>query len=241
VESLREVYRHISGRTPPWTPLYLHHRALQAYVERTGLHALSILGGSGLRILDVGCGEMPFRRFFDRGDRGARYEGADIPGASSHASVIVDPQTQSIAAETGAYDLVVSFQVLEHSSNPLMLLGECRRVIRPGGMLFMTLPFMFEYHAVPRDFRRWTHEGIAQDLAGAGFVDIAVEPIESDLQSLLVMNQAYLARHVGHVATKPLFLVLNLAALVVDRLKTDPGYRVVPLTLGVRARKPKDG
>ena len=105
----------------------------------------------------------------------------------------------------------------------------------------MTLPFMFEYHAVPRDFRRWTHEGIAEDLVSAGYVDIVVEPIESDLQSLLVINQAYLARHLGHVATKPLFLFLNMAALIADRIKADPGYRAVPLTLGVMARKPKDG
>jgi SAM-dependent methyltransferase len=238
-QSIREAYRRVSGRTPPWTPLYLHHRALEVYVERQGHRILSSFAEGNLRILDVGCGTMPFRRFFENGSgRSTSYEGGDIPGASARATVVVDPGTQAILAETGSYDLVVSFQVLEHSSQPLALLRECFRVLRAGGALFLTIPFMFEYHGVPRDFRRWTHEGIFEDLVSTGFSNVVVEPIESDLHSLLVMNEAFIARHLGHVATKPIFLALNLAALVGERLEVTNRHRVVPLTLGATARKP---
>jgi SAM-dependent methyltransferase len=234
---LRGISSQIGGRTPLWTPLYLHHRLLDAYIERQAQKVLELQSAQHCRILDVGCGTMPFRRHFERHDMFISYEGADIPGASADSTVVVDPGTQSIAAAGGSYDLVVSFQVLEHSSQPLTLLAECLRVLRSGGVLFLTLPFMFEYHAVPRDFRRWTHEGICEDLASAGFVDVTAEPVESDLHSLMVMNEAYIARHWGYVATKPLFLALNIAGLVLQRLRTPPSHRLIPLTIGVIARK----
>ncbi|HVZ71152.1 MAG TPA: methyltransferase domain-containing protein [Polyangia bacterium] len=214
----------------------MHHRALEAYVAE---RAPQVVGSfaSDVRILDVGCGDMPYRKFFEGGPRAVTYyEGADIAGADGLANVSIDPATQAIGAPSDRYDLVVSFQVLEHSSHPLTLLRECRRVLKPGGRLFATLPFFFEYHAVPRDFRRWTHEGIKEDLLDCGFEDVTVDPVETDLHSLMVVNELYLARMFGYVVTKPLFLALNVAALAARRLRT-PQHRIVPLTLGVTARR----
>jgi SAM-dependent methyltransferase len=161
----------------------------------------------------------------------------DIAGAESQAMLEIDPATQAISAETASYDVVVSFQVLEHSSHRLALLRECRRVLRPNGVLMLTLPFVFEYHAVPGDFRRWTTEGITEDLQDCGYADVVAEPIETDLHSLLVVNELFVSRHLGYVATKPLFLALNLAALAAAKLKA-PAHRILPLTLGVVARRP---
>jgi SAM-dependent methyltransferase len=235
---IRDFYRSVVGRSPPWTPLHLCHRAIDRYVGGQASKVLDGVGGSAVRVLDVGCGDMPYRKFFDRDGRCAAYDGADIAGAQSQATVEIDPFTQAISAPSGSYDLVISFQVLEHVHRPMELLRECHRVLRPGGALMLTLPFVYEYHAVPRDFRRWTHEGITDDLEVAGYGDIAVEPIETDLHSLLVIGQLYLTRYFGYVMTKPLFLTLNSAALAAERLKTSHQLRIIPLTLGATARKP---
>jgi len=233
---LREAYRRWAGRSPLWTPLHLHHRALDAFVKERAPRVIDQAGATAVRVLDVGCGDLPYKRFFDD-PRVAAYDGADIAGAQSQATLEIDPATQAISAETASYDVVVSFQVLEHSSHPLALLRECRRVLRPNGVLMLTLPFVFEYHAVPGDFRRWTTEGITEDLQDCGYADVVAEPIETDLHSLLVVNELFVSRHLGYVATKPLFLALNLAALAAAKLKA-PAHRILPLTLGVVARRP---
>jgi SAM-dependent methyltransferase len=236
---LRQLYRVFVGRSPPWTPMHLSHRALDRYVEDAAPRVIDRAGGASARILDVGCADMPYRKFFARDARCAAYDGADIAGAGAgQATVAIDPDTQRISAPSSSYDIVVSFQVLEHSSRPLDLLRECRRVLRPGGAILLTLPFIFEYHAVPRDFRRWTHEGIAEDMAATGFADIVAEPLETDLQALAVINELYLARHWGYVVTKPLFLAANMAALAATRLRRRHPTQVLPLTLGVTAVKP---
>jgi SAM-dependent methyltransferase len=225
-----------AGRSPAWTPLFLHHRALGRYVESRVPSVFDLASVPSARVLDVGCGDMPFRAFFERDARCGAYEGADIPGSGSKAAIEIDPTTQRIAAPDAAYDVVVAFQVLEHSAQPVPLLRECHRVLKPGGVLFATLPFVFEYHAVPGDFRRWTTEGIAEELASVGFQQIAVDPIETDLQSLIVINELYLTRQIGYVITKPLFLVLNAAALAADKLRRQHPHRVLPLTIGVVGR-----
>ena len=57
-------------------------------------------------------------------------------------------------------DTVTSFQVLEHLREPGMFISECRRILRPGGSLFMTVPFMWHIHETPNDYFRLVSGGV---------------------------------------------------------------------------------
>lgn len=131
--------------------------------------------------------------------------------------------------------LVVSFQALEHVPRPDRLLAECQRILRPGGVLFCTAPFVFEYHAVPGDYHRWTVEGLAYDLSIAGFTGVGAEAVESDWESVITVMQFLMARKIGYVLGKPFFLALNLLSWLPVRMV--PG--LCPLTIGAWGTKPR--
>jgi SAM-dependent methyltransferase len=62
--------------------------------------------------------------------------------------------------EAADYDFVLSTQVLEHAEDPTTYLQECCRVLRPGGHLLLTTHGIFEDHALPHDYWRWTAGGL---------------------------------------------------------------------------------
>jgi SAM-dependent methyltransferase len=69
---------------------------------------------------------------------------------------------------TGSADCVLLSEVLEHVPRPENLLREAARVLRPGGRVLLTVPFMAPLHQLPYDYWRFTHEGLRRMLADAG-------------------------------------------------------------------------
>jgi SAM-dependent methyltransferase len=66
-------------------------------------------------------------------------------------------------------DVVVSTQVLEHVPDPRAYLLECRRILKPGGMLILTTHGYWEYHPQPTDLWRWTGPGLRKLVEASGF------------------------------------------------------------------------
>ena len=114
-------------------------------------------------VLDVGCGEMPFRGFLPDGHR---YTGIDVPmaddfGMRQHADIVAfDGLTIPFPDES--FDHIVCTEVLEHAEDPVKLVGEMHRVLRPGGTLVATVPFSARVHHAPHDFHRFTRYRLAQ-------------------------------------------------------------------------------
>ena len=57
-------------------------------------------------------------------------------------------------------DVILLMEVLEHVPDPLRLLRECFRVLRPGGHLCLTVPQYHTIHNHPGDFYRYTRQGL---------------------------------------------------------------------------------
>jgi SAM-dependent methyltransferase len=117
---------------------------------------------SGDIVVDMGCGDMPYRPIFEA--RGARYLACDIGPA---APIEITPG-RPIPVPDGSARGVVSFQVLEHVWDLAWYLGECRRVLRPDGWLLLSTHGTWLYHPHPTDFRRWTGDGLVNEIQGHG-------------------------------------------------------------------------
>src|SRR6267143_3443586 len=59
-----------------------------------------------------------------------------------------------------AADLVTSVSVLEHVRHPERVMQEIYRILRPGGIVYINVPFVFPFHADPDDFYRFSYKGI---------------------------------------------------------------------------------
>ena len=121
------------------------------------------------RLLDLGCGTMPYRPLFAPRleARGGAYVGADLAG--NDAADLAVAETGRVACDDGAFDVVLSSQVLEHVADPDAYLREAHRVLKPGGLLLLSTHGVWSYHPDPRDLWRWTCEGLRTLVARCGF------------------------------------------------------------------------
>lgn len=92
---------------------------------------------------------------------------ADIVPSSEVAVVLDIAQMGCIRSNTiGAIKVA---EVFEHVIDPVRGLKECYRILRPGGFMFLTVPFLHRVHADPTDMQRWTADKWHEELAAAGF------------------------------------------------------------------------
>jgi SAM-dependent methyltransferase len=115
-----------------------------------------VLGTLEGRVLDVGCGQQPYRRWLPDG---GEYVGVDVEERPGVSAVIRPGERWPL--EDGSFDAVLCTQVLEHDSDPEHTLEEIERVLESGGRAVITVPFAYNEHAMPHDYRRYSAIGAA--------------------------------------------------------------------------------
>jgi SAM-dependent methyltransferase len=93
-------------------------------------------------------------------------------------NVNVDGDIQALPFASGSVDGVLCIEVLEHLPKPQTAVDEIHRVLRPGGLLLLTTPFLLSYHGKPgdySDFYRYTDEGLKWLLRH--FTTVSVRPL----------------------------------------------------------------
>lgn len=144
-----------------WTvildPAYISHRGLVKSIR--GFVKQLSLNGNGIW-LDVGCGQQPYRSFFNV----EKYIGMEIDRQNEiqfeQNNVDIFYNGIKFPIDSCSIDGVICTQVLEHVENPKNLISEIERVLKPGGKLILTVPFSWQQHEKPYDFRRFTSFGL---------------------------------------------------------------------------------
>lgn len=152
---------------PPCRPSTLDSFGNRRLILRALQEALPQFAGT---VLDVGCGHMPYRSLLLAPPSAAtKYVGIDLPNNGySQPDLVWDGK--SIPADDNSFDSIVLTEVLEHCPDPSIILQEVNRVLKPGGFLFLTVPFIWPMHCVPYDEFRYTPFSLERLVVNAGFV-----------------------------------------------------------------------
>lgn len=176
-------------------------------------------------VYDLGCGKRPYEQ--DILQVADDYIGVDWAETlhGLQADIVAD-LNRPLPVDDAVASTVVSFQVLEHLSEPQGMLNEAFRILRNNGIIIVTAPFQWWVHEAPHDYFRYTRYGLTHMLAKAGFVDIEVKAV-TGFWSMWVLKFNYhttryirgskLLRILARALLTPIWFAGQIIAPLLDR------------------------
>jgi SAM-dependent methyltransferase len=86
-----------------------------------------------------------------------------------HELIQISSPLHEIPFPDAFFDTIICNAVIEHVENPKEVINELSRVVKKGGYLYLSVPFMQPEHLVPTDFQRYTIDGLKKLVIEAGF------------------------------------------------------------------------
>jgi len=144
--------------------------------------------------LDVGCGEMPYKQLILQ--YAEKYIGLDIENPAYQKAVKPDIfwDGKHIPLNDNSIDCAMATELFEHLPDIETVLKEIRRVLKSGGSLFFTIPFLWPLHDMPHDEYRYTPVSLQRHLRNAGFDGIRIISLGGWDASLAQMIGLWLKR-----------------------------------------------
>jgi SAM-dependent methyltransferase len=217
-------------RATPWHRLSHIVELLPARLERLAADLRVPPEG---RVLDFGCADVPYRRFFGPD---VDYLTADLPGNDAAGIDIRADGTVPVA--DASVDAVVSTQVLEHVADPQVYLSECARVLRPGGRLLLSTHGLMVYHHDPVDYWRWTSAGLRHVVEQAGLRVVRFEGIMGPAAAGFQLVQDAWYWRLPRWARPVLALLLQSLAKLADRVEPAESRDMNALVFALVAERP---
>lgn len=194
----------------------------------------------GAIVLDAGAGECVHKIFFKNhryvsidsgvGDPSYNYKNLDTTGILA-----------SLPFKNCVFDISINIDVLEHLEEPEDALEELYRVLKPGGILYIKVPFCWEEHQCPYDFFRFTSFGLKYLLTKSQFEVVSLEPIGGFFwllgRRLMGVLQFFQEgwKYIFFVLLAPfLGLFLPLACYYLDRFDKERNYTMGYLCIAKR-------
>jgi len=167
-------------------PFYIMRRELLRAVRSLASH---ITG----RVLDIGCGSKPYQELFTSS---TEYVGMDFDSLEKRVRTKADVfyDGTHFPFPDGSFDAAISTEVLEHIFNPSQFLSETHRVLKPGGKLLLTCPFVWDEHEQPYDYARYSSFGLRNLLEQQGFTIIEQRKTGNAVLALIQLKICYINR-----------------------------------------------
>jgi SAM-dependent methyltransferase len=163
------------------------------------------------RLLDVGCGDA--RGLQALIARGWRVEGQEVDPAAAaearaHGVAVHEGELAALGLPAERFDAVTLNHVIEHVHDPLGLLVECRRLLRPGGILVAVTPnagslghrrFGPAWRGLepPRHLHVFSTAALGRLAVAAGFSDVSTRSTGANAYTFGAASSMLAARRAG--------------------------------------------
>jgi SAM-dependent methyltransferase len=127
-------------------------------------------------LLDVGAGNCQYKQDFAGR---CRYISQDVGGKDhcfTYDQIDIRSEIYNIPLPGESVDIILCTQVLEHLKYPVKALQEMHRLLKPGGRLYLTVPFAAEEHMLPYDYFRYTRYALDFLMQEQGFLPPEISP-----------------------------------------------------------------
>lgn len=166
-------------------------------------------------VLDVGCGIMPYRDYLCENGLIEKYIGIDIELTDYHYKLKPDYfwNGKEIPFDDDSFDWIIATEFLEHYHETHEILFEISRVLKKGGVLFFTVPFVWPLHDTPYDEYRFTPYSLEKHFRKASFSEIELKPLGDINSSMAIVtghwinsfSQSKYKKRIIEIIYKPLF------------------------------------
>jgi SAM-dependent methyltransferase len=172
-------------------------------------------------LLDIGCGYMPYKSMvLTPPSRVEKYIGLDLQH-NNYQKPDLEWDGRTIPLINSTIDCALATEVFEHCPEPEAVMGEILRVLKPGGLVFFTVPFLWPLHDVPYDEYRYTPFALKRHLEKAGFEDIKLKALGGWDASLAQMIGLWVRRRFRNFPRKQAILSRLLLPIVWGLTKSD--------------------
>jgi SAM-dependent methyltransferase len=160
---------------PSCTPMNLELFLVRSAILRALQDTAQYFSGT---LLDVGCGHMLYKPLvLAPPSRKTRYVGLDLERSTYGAKSDLLWDGNRIPLPENLVDYALATEVFEHCSSPEIIMGETLRVLKPGSLLFFTVPFLWPLHDVPHDGYCYTPYTLECHLRNSGFTQIKLKAL----------------------------------------------------------------
>lgn len=155
--------------TPYNIETYYNDLSIRSFLESN----LSIMKGV---VLDIGCGKKKYQNLILSAPDVSQYKGMDLEAGKfvydSLADIYWDGITMPL--ENNSVDTAILTEVIEHCLDPKIVTKESYRVLKPGGSILFSTPFIYHLHGMPHDYSRPASNGLLELFKSAGFSKVEI-------------------------------------------------------------------
>ena len=166
-------------------------------------------------VLDIGAADRWIEKYLPKN---TSYIALDYPATGQElyaAKPSVFADAANLPFGDNLFDAIICLEVIEHVPDPHKVIIEIARVLKKGGIAWVSMPFLYPLHDAPFDFQRFTEFGIKHAAESAGLEVVSVEPAEHAIRTAGLLTSLAIAGGVYEAKGWRKYLLLPCALFAV--------------------------